>query len=154
MESPLPVSSSLESSKIEPKPDSQQTFALQVEQLKAHMLGHTSSSCNMLQEVASYYIRKPSKAIRPILILLMAQATNGLGSEWVTKCEDGSSQGKVASKLMCIPDFGILTSIVDIVLNSQLRLAETVELLHVASVSIYMNSLRENLQLCSYCMMM
>lgn len=99
IESPSILASGHPESKMKSKLDLQQTLALQVEQLKANMVEHTtSSSCNMLQEVASYYIRKPSKAIRPILILLMAQATNGLGSEWNMKREDSISCEKPESE--------------------------------------------------------
>ena len=41
-----------------------------------------SSAHPKLTQLVQYYMQQPSKRLRPCLILLMSQATNGLGSEW------------------------------------------------------------------------
>lgn len=38
-----------------------------------------------LTDIASYYFKHPSKQLRPLIVLLFAQATNGLGSGWHEK---------------------------------------------------------------------
>ena len=39
----------------------------------------------LLTTISQYYMLQPSKRLRPYLILLMCQATNGLGSDWDAK---------------------------------------------------------------------
>ncbi|KAJ3864868.1 isoprenoid synthase domain-containing protein [Lentinula novae-zelandiae] len=38
-----------------------------------------------LNEITSYYFLRPSKQLRPLIVLLFAQATNGLGKNWPFK---------------------------------------------------------------------
>ncbi|KAF5309542.1 hypothetical protein D9619_012320 [Psilocybe cf. subviscida] len=42
----------------------------------------------VLSDVAQYYFRHPSKQVRPLIVLLLAQATNGLGHGWARKLEE------------------------------------------------------------------
>ncbi|KAL5533754.1 hypothetical protein ACEPAG_214 [Sanghuangporus baumii] len=47
-----------------------------------HLLGSSHPS---LTKIAEYYFLQPSKQIRPLLVLLFARATNGLGADWDEK---------------------------------------------------------------------
>lgn len=47
-----------------------------------HLLGSSHPS---LTKIAEYYFLQPSKQIRPLLVLLFARATNGLGGDWDEK---------------------------------------------------------------------
>ena len=56
-----------------------------------HLLGSSHPS---LDTVAKYYFQTEGKHIRPLLVLLMAQATNGLGGRgWEKAREDGWRRG-------------------------------------------------------------
>lgn len=46
-----------------------------------------------LAEITKYYFLHPSKQIRPVIILLLAQATNGLGSDWSRKLWEAETEG-------------------------------------------------------------
>lgn len=46
-----------------------------------------------LAEIAKYYFLHPSKQVRPVIILLLSQATNGLGSDWSRKLWEAESEG-------------------------------------------------------------
>jgi hexaprenyl-diphosphate synthase len=48
-------------------------------------MGMLGSSHPGLTEIASYYFLHPSKQLRPLLVLLWSQATNGLGHDWRLK---------------------------------------------------------------------
>ena len=47
-----------------------------------HLLGSSHPS---LTQIAEYYFLHPSKQLRPLLVLLFARATNGLGADWRVK---------------------------------------------------------------------
>jgi hexaprenyl-diphosphate synthase len=53
--------------------------------VREDMLKLLGSSVPSLDEVAKSYFFRPSKQLRPRLVLLFAQATNGLGAEWTAK---------------------------------------------------------------------
>lgn len=44
-----------------------------------HLLGSSHPS---LTQIAQYYFLQPSKQLRPLIVLLFARATNGLGADW------------------------------------------------------------------------
>ncbi|KZT03596.1 terpenoid synthase [Laetiporus sulphureus 93-53] len=91
-------------------------LALYISQFEEGLLNSVITPVRFLAEIAQYYIKQPSKRLRPSLIFLMAQATNGLGSEWPSKS-----------------DIWQLT-LLGRVLPSQVRLAEIIEMIHVASL--------------------
>ena len=56
------------------------------------LLNLLGSSHPSLTEIAKYYFLHPSKQLRPLVVLLFSQATNGLGSgwhlkQWAAECE-------------------------------------------------------------------
>lgn len=57
----------------------------QLTHLRTTLLDLLGSSHPSLSEIAKYYFLHPSKQLRPLIVLLFAQATNGLGREWVRK---------------------------------------------------------------------
>ncbi|KAF5352899.1 hypothetical protein D9758_007869 [Tetrapyrgos nigripes] len=71
--------------KCTPRPD---PFALVAPQLAGirdefiHLLGSAHPG---LDDIAKYYFLRPSKQLRPLLVLLFSQATNGLGKHWPAK---------------------------------------------------------------------
>ncbi|KAJ7733987.1 hypothetical protein B0H14DRAFT_2195262, partial [Mycena olivaceomarginata] len=50
--------------------------------LRQSLLGLLGSAHPGLDEIAKYYFLHPCKQMRPLLVLLFARATNGLGSDW------------------------------------------------------------------------
>lgn len=46
-----------------------------------------------LAEIANYYFLHPSKQVRPVIVLLLSQATNGLGSNWQQKLWEAEREG-------------------------------------------------------------
>ncbi len=74
------------------RPDPYKLVAPQLQQLRETLLNLLGSSHPSLTEIAKYYFLHPSKQLRPILVLLFSQATNGLGSgwhlkKWAAECE-------------------------------------------------------------------
>ena len=51
------------------------------------------SSQPVLDKPTHYYFQQPSKHIRPLLILLFSQATNGLGKDWQLKLWESTHSG-------------------------------------------------------------
>ena len=49
------------------------------------MLDLVDSDYPILSEVTQYYLQQPSKLIRPLLVFLFSQATNGLEKDWKLK---------------------------------------------------------------------
>ena len=64
-----------------------------MKQLRENLLSLLGSSVPSLNDIAKYYFLHPSKQLRPLLVLLFAQATNGLGSGWVAKRWHAESVG-------------------------------------------------------------
>ncbi len=48
------------------------------------------SSNQNLDAIAKYYFRQPSKQLRPLIVLLFAKATNGLGQGWSQKLSESA----------------------------------------------------------------
>lgn len=66
------------------------------------LLSQVVSSHPRLTALTQYYISQPSKRLRPCLILLMSQATNGLGSEWLARSTTSScDQVGIRSPSLC-----------------------------------------------------
>ncbi|KAJ7687423.1 isoprenoid synthase domain-containing protein [Mycena rosella] len=56
--------------------------APELDHLRQSLLGLLGSAHPGLDEIAKYYFLHPSKQMRPLLVLLFARATNGLGEHW------------------------------------------------------------------------
>ncbi|KAE9398250.1 terpenoid synthase [Gymnopus androsaceus JB14] len=59
--------------------------APELSQIRTDLVRLLGSAHPGLDEIASYYFLRPSKQLRPLLILLFSQATNGLGKDWPLK---------------------------------------------------------------------
>ncbi|KAH7906656.1 terpenoid synthase [Hygrophoropsis aurantiaca] len=100
-----------------------------ISQLQGQLLDDLCTSVPALTELYQYYVRLQSKRLRPRLILLMAQATNGLGSAWSKKqCLPGPLQ--VEENDCSLNQSGLA----NVILPEQLRLAEVIEMIHVATL--------------------
>ena len=74
------------------RPDPYTLVAPQLKELRETLLNLLGSSHPSLTEIAQYYFLHPSKQLRPLLVLLFSQATNGLGTgwhlkKWAAECE-------------------------------------------------------------------
>lgn len=67
------------------RPDPYKLLEPQLTHLRTTLLDLLGSSHPSLTEIAQYYFLHPSKQLRPLIVLLFAQATNGIGREWVRK---------------------------------------------------------------------
>ncbi|KZW00520.1 terpenoid synthase [Exidia glandulosa HHB12029] len=68
-----------------PRPDPFTLLAPELQRLRDTLLNLLGSSHPALTQIAHYYFLHPSKQIRPLLVLLFARATNGLGARWPEK---------------------------------------------------------------------
>ena len=62
-----------------------------------------------IDEIAKYYFVQPSKQIRPIIVLLISQATNGLGADWSSKlwasqCHGAGGRSEELNQPLTRPD--------------------------------------------------
>ncbi|KAJ3515153.1 hypothetical protein NLJ89_g1933 [Agrocybe chaxingu] len=87
----LTTAASAESSK--PRPDPFAILAPQLTDLRASLLSMLGSGHPAVTEITKYYFLHPSKQIRPVIVLLMAQATNGLGGNWNRKLWESGCEG-------------------------------------------------------------
>ena len=81
------------------RPDPYKLVAPQLQQLRETLLNLLGSSHPSLTEIAKYYFLHPSKQLRPLLVLLFSQATNGLGSgwhlkKWAAECEGAGGRAE------------------------------------------------------------
>lgn len=60
-------------------------MAPQISEIHQNLVRLLGSSHPTLTDVASYYFSLPGKQLRPLLVFLMSQATNGLASGWQAK---------------------------------------------------------------------
>ena len=74
-----------------PRPDPFKVVAPQVKELQQNLLRLLGSSHPSLTEIASYYFMLPGKQLRPLLVLLMSRATNGLASGWEARLNIGEN---------------------------------------------------------------
>ncbi|KAJ7594526.1 isoprenoid synthase domain-containing protein [Mycena floridula] len=71
-------------------------FALvsdELSQIRTGLVQMLGSAHPGLDQVAKYYFLRPSKHLRPLLILLFSQATNGLGKNWAQKQWSSEREG-------------------------------------------------------------
>ncbi|KAJ4475077.1 isoprenoid synthase domain-containing protein [Lentinula aciculospora] len=66
-------------------PDPFALVAPELSRIRADLVRLLGSAHPGLDEIASYYFLRPSKQLRPLIILLFARATNGLGRDWPLK---------------------------------------------------------------------
>lgn len=152
-----------------------------LEHLRGTLLDLLGSSHPALSDIVKYYFLHPSKQMRPLLVLLFSQATNGTGTDWHVKrwaseCEGAGGRAEELDMPLSRPDvlndwnpnladhlttsFKTTFSIQDprpctspptppqnpspprqyapalsqIILPTQIRLAQLVEMIHVASL--------------------
>ncbi|KAF5356950.1 hypothetical protein D9756_006372 [Leucocoprinus leucothites] len=67
------------------RPDPFAILAPHLKSLRTDLFDLLGSGHPALTELSQYYFHHPSKQIRPLLVLLLSQATNGLGNNWSTK---------------------------------------------------------------------
>ena len=65
--------------------DPYKILAPELTRLRETLLRLLGSSHPHLTSIAEYYFLHPSKQLRPLLVLLFARATNGLGADWDEK---------------------------------------------------------------------
>ncbi|KAF5381761.1 hypothetical protein D9615_005513 [Tricholomella constricta] len=75
------------------RPDPFSLLAPQLGELRQSLLSLLQSGHPRLSEITRYYFLHPSKQIRPIIILLFARATNGLGRQWDQKLWEAQREG-------------------------------------------------------------
>ncbi|KAK7440064.1 coq1 putative hexaprenyl diphosphate synthase [Stygiomarasmius scandens] len=68
-----------------PRPDPFALVAPQLSRIRDQFVQLLGSAHPGLDDIAKYYFLRPSKQLRPLLILLFSQATNGLGKHWPVK---------------------------------------------------------------------
>ena len=75
------------------KEDLNRAFKSQLESLRLETLHLVKSNSPLLSQVAGYYFEQPSKELRPLVVLLFSQATNGLGKDWQLKLWESTHPG-------------------------------------------------------------
>jgi hexaprenyl-diphosphate synthase len=68
-------------------------LAPQLSELRTSLLFMLSSGHPAISEITKYYFKHPSKQVRPVIVLLLSQATNGLGGDWDRKLWEAHSVG-------------------------------------------------------------
>ncbi|KAI0081152.1 terpenoid synthase [Panus rudis PR-1116 ss-1] len=91
------------------RPDPYTLLAPQLDELRQTLLNLLGSSHPSLTEIAQYYFLHPSKQLRPLLVLLFSQATNGLGRGWNEKlwaaeCEGAGGRATELDRPLTRPD--------------------------------------------------
>ncbi|KAM6495213.1 Isoprenoid synthase domain containing protein [Amanita muscaria] len=74
------------------RPDPFTLVSSNLSNLRASLLTLLRSGHPALTEITEYYFLHPSKQIRPLLVLLLSQATNGLGSQWERKLKESRTE--------------------------------------------------------------
>lgn len=91
------------------RPDPFVILAPQINHLRETLLNLLGSSHPSLTEIARYYFLHPSKQLRPLLVLLFSQATNGLGErwhekQWAAQCEGAGGRAEELDRPLTRPD--------------------------------------------------
>ncbi|EGO31135.1 hypothetical protein SERLADRAFT_444711 [Serpula lacrymans var. lacrymans S7.9] len=146
------------------RPDPYKLLAPELAHLRTTLLNLLGSSHPSLNDIAQYYFLHPSKQLRPLLVLLFSRATNGAGgrteeldrpltrpdvlNDWNPHMPDHTASFESAFSIQppTIPtpppvftpssstrDTSLFSSS-DVLLPTQLRLAQIVEMIHVASL--------------------
>lgn len=61
--------------------------------LRTSLLTMLASGHPAITEITKYYFSSPSKQVRPVIVLLFSQATNGLGANWSRKLWESRCPG-------------------------------------------------------------
>lgn len=98
-----------DSKSARPRADPYKLVAPQLQTLRDTLLNLLGSSHPSLTEIAQYYFLHPSKQIRPLLVLLFSQATNGLGrgwpaKKWAAECEGAGGRAQELDTTLTRPD--------------------------------------------------
>ncbi|KZV67643.1 terpenoid synthase [Peniophora sp. CONT] len=75
------------------RPDPYKLLKPELDIQRERLLNLLGSAHPTLTEIAKYYFLHPSKQVRPLLVLLFARATNGLGSGWEDKAWAAECEG-------------------------------------------------------------
>jgi len=75
------------------RPDPFSTLSPHLKALRKTIFNLVDSSHPILSKVSQYYLQQPSKYIRPLLVFLFSQATNGLGKDWQLKLWESTHPG-------------------------------------------------------------
>lgn len=75
------------------RPDPFKILSEELAGLRTDLLTLLRSGDPVLNQITEYYFLHPSKSIRPLLVLLVSQATNGLGSQWDRKLWESRHEG-------------------------------------------------------------
>ena len=91
------------------RPDPHTLVAAELKDLRETLLHLLGSSHPSLTEIAQYYFLHPSKQLRPMLVLLFSQATNGLGGrwhekKWAAECEGAGGRKEELDRPLNRPD--------------------------------------------------
>ncbi len=92
-ESPLAGSSVPLEAPLRSRPDPFKILSEELAGLRTDLLTLLRSGDPVLNQITEYYFLHPSKLIRPLLVLLVSQATNGLGSQWERKLWESRHEG-------------------------------------------------------------
>ncbi|KAF9567223.1 terpenoid synthase [Agrocybe pediades] len=76
-----------------PRPDPFKALAPQLTELRSSLVTMLGSGHPAITEITEYYFLHPSKQVRPVIVLLLAQATNGLGGDWQKKLWESQCEG-------------------------------------------------------------
>ncbi|KAH7105173.1 terpenoid synthase, partial [Auriculariales sp. MPI-PUGE-AT-0066] len=74
------------------RPDPFHLVKPEIDHLRTTLLNLLGSSHPALTQIANYYFLHPSKQVRPLLVLLFARATNGIGTRWHDKAWAAQSE--------------------------------------------------------------
>ena len=90
-------------------PDPYLLLKPQLDHLRERLLRLVGSAHPTLTDIAKYYFLRPSKQLRPLLVLLFSLATNGLGSDWDLKkwaaeCEGAGGRAEELDSPLSRPD--------------------------------------------------
>ena len=75
------------------RPDPFSLLAPQLTELRTSLLSMLGSGHPTVAEITKYYFLHPSKQVRPVIVLLLSQATNGLGRDWSRKLWEAECEG-------------------------------------------------------------
>ncbi|KAH6869016.1 decaprenyl-diphosphate synthase subunit 1 [Coprinopsis sp. MPI-PUGE-AT-0042] len=75
------------------RPDPFKLVEPQLNELRTSLLSLLGSGHAAISEVTKYYFQHRAKHVRPVIVLLLSQATNGLGSDWSKKLWEAQNAG-------------------------------------------------------------
>ena len=76
-----------------PRPDPFTLVSPLLNSLRTSLLTMLGSGHPAITEITNYYFLHPSKQVRPVIVLLFSQATNGLGANWSRKLWESQCPG-------------------------------------------------------------